>query len=124
MRHRRVPRRADARKLREMSLKWDFSTLADQLGAVLTQAEADLRLEQAVYGLDAKDELTLHALLEGGLRQWYEVAREVHYPSTVGRKLTHRPRCDLVLTTKGRPLRLDSTPATLFDSPDQCEPCD
>src|SRR5829696_8704219 len=30
-----------------VSLKWDFSTLADHLGHVLTQAEADLRLEQA-----------------------------------------------------------------------------
>jgi len=107
-----------------VSLRWDFSTLADRLGAILSQAEADLRLEQAVYGLDAKDELTLHALLQGGLRQWYEVAREVHYPSTVGRKLTHRPRCDLVLTAKGKPLRLDSAPPTLFDPPNLCDPCD
>ena len=107
-----------------VSLKWDFSTLADHLGQVLTQAEADLRLEQAVYGLDAQDEVTLHALLGEGLRRFYDVAREVHYPSTVGRKLTHRQRCDLVLSPKGRPLRLDSTPPTLFDSADQCEPAD
>ncbi|MEA2734324.1 MAG: hypothetical protein QOE14_775 [Humisphaera sp.] len=107
-----------------MSLKWDFSTLADHLGQVLSQAEADLRLEQAVYGLDAKDELTLHALLADGLRQFYDVAREVHYPSTSGRKLMHRQRCDLVLAPKRRPLRLDSTPPTLFDAPNQCEPTD
>ena len=107
-----------------MSLKWDFSTLADRLEQVVARAEADLRLEQAVYGLDAKDELTLHAMLADGLRAFYEVAREVHYPSSVGRKLTHRQRCDLVLTPKGRPLRLDSAPPTLFDSADQCEPAD
>ena len=107
-----------------MSLKWDFSTLADHLGQVLTRAEADLRLEQAVYGLDARDEVTLHALLAEGLRAYYDVAREVHYPSSVGRKLTHRQRCDLVLSPKGRPLRLDSTPPTLFDAPNQCEPAD
>lgn len=107
-----------------MSLKWDFSTLADHFEQVLAQAEADLRLEQAVYGLDSKDELTLHALLADGLRAFYDVAREVHYPSSVGRKLTHRQRCDLVLTPKGRPLRLDSAPPTLFDSPDACEPAD
>jgi hypothetical protein len=105
-------------------LQWDFSTLADHLAAILSQAEADLRLEQAVYGLDAKDELALHTLLAEGLRCYYHVAREVHYPSTVGRKLTHRPRCDLVLSPHGRALRLDSAPATLFDPPDLCEPAD
>jgi hypothetical protein len=107
-----------------VSLKWDFSTVADHLGQVLGRAEADLRLEQAVYGLDAKDELTLHALLAEGLRAHYEVAREVHYPSSVGRKLTHRQRCDLVLSPRGRPLRLDSAPPSLFDPPAPCEPAD
>lgn len=100
-----------------MSLKWDFSTLADHLGGVLQRAEDELRLEQAVYGLDAKDERDLHALLADGLAQHYEVAREVHYPSSWGRKLTHRQRCDLVLSAKGCPLRLDHAPPTLFDAP-------
>src|SRR6478736_2432739 len=101
-----------------MSLVWDFSTVADHLGEILASAEADLRLEQAVYGLDAKAELEIHQLLATGLARHYDVAREVHYPSTVGRKLTHRPRCDLVLSPKGKPLKLDSKPATLFDPPD------
>ena len=95
---------------------FDFSTLADRLGAALDRAEADLRLEQAVYGLDARDEKAMQWLLAEALRAHYEVAREVHYPSTVGRKLTHRQRCDLVLTTKGKPLRLDRSPPTLFDA--------
>ena len=95
---------------------FDFSTLADQLGAALDRAEADLRLEQAVYGLDASDEKAMQSLLAETLRAHYEVAREVHYPSTVGRKLTHRQRCDLVLTPKGKPLRLDRSPPTLFDA--------
>jgi hypothetical protein len=101
-----------------MSLRWDFSTLADHFGAVIERAEADLRLEQAVYGLDSRDEREMQQLLADGMRQHYEVAREVHYPSTVGRKLTHRQRCDLVLSPKGKPLKLDSKPATLFDPPD------
>ena len=46
-----------------MSLRWDFCTLADQLGKIIEQSEADLRLEQAVYGLDAKDERELQELL-------------------------------------------------------------
>lgn len=42
----------------------------------------------------------------------------------MGKRLTHRQRCDLVLTPKGRPLRLDSKPATLFDPPDEAGPAD
>jgi hypothetical protein len=105
-----------------MTLHWDFATLADQLGAVVNQIEADLRLEQAVYGLDARTELQLQELLAAGLAKHYEVAREVHYPSTLGKKLSHRQRCDLVLTPKGRPLKIDSAPVTLFDAPDLATP--
>jgi hypothetical protein len=107
-----------------VGLQWDFSTLADNLQHVLSRHEDDLRVEQAVYGIDSKDELSLHGLLADGLRQFYEVAREVHYPGSAGRKLTHRQRCDLVLSPRGRPLRLDSKPPTLFDAPDPCEPGD
>ncbi len=107
-----------------MPLNWDFSTIADHLGAVLQTAEDDLRLEQAVYGLDAKDERALHALLAAGLKPSHEVAVEVHYPSSWGRKLTHRQRCDIVLSPKGRPLRLDHAPPTLFDSPNQSTAAD
>src|SRR4051812_2191249 len=107
-----------------MSLLWDFSTVADHVGQTLQSAESDLRLEQAVYGLDTRDEKGLQTILTDGLRRHYEVVREVHYPSTVGRKLTHRPRCDLVLTPKGRPLRLDREAPTLFDPTDQAEPKD
>jgi hypothetical protein len=102
-----------------MSLLYDFSTLADQLGESIARIEADLRLEQAVYGLDAKDERAIQALLAESLQQHYEVVREVHYPSTAGKKRTHRPRCDLVLTPLGRPLKLDFAPTTLFDAPNQ-----
>ena len=93
----------------------DFFTLADRLGQIIAAAEANLRLEQAVYGLDTQDEKQLQTLLSNGLGEWHEVAREVHYPSSVGNKLTHRWRCDLVLTEKGRPLKLDSELPTLFD---------
>jgi hypothetical protein len=77
-------------------------------------------LEQAVYGLDAKDEKLIQSMLAEKLTQHHSVAREVHYPSSVGKKLTHRQRCDIVLTPQSRPLKLDSTPATLFDAPDLC----
>jgi hypothetical protein len=108
-----------------MSLKWDFCTLADELGRSVRQAEDELRLEQAVYGLDARDERLLQALLAARLGGAYEVAREVHYPSSKGKKLTHRMRCDLVLAPKGQPPRLDTSgPPGLFDPPNLCEPAD
>jgi hypothetical protein len=106
----------------ELKAVWDFSTLADRLGDAISQAEADLRLEQAVYGLDSRDEPAIQELLRAGLARHYEVAREVHYPSTAGRRLTHRQRCDLALTPRGRPLRLDSAPPSLFDPKDLASP--
>src|SRR5262245_15759258 len=94
---------------------WDFSMLADNLAVAVGRAEAALCLEQAVRGLDTHDELEIQEFLASGVRDEYEVAREVHYPSSAGNKLTHRMRCDLVLTPKGRSLRLDRAPPTLFD---------
>lgn len=95
--------------------------MADHIGQVLSAAEAEVRLEQAVYGLDTKDERALQEVLALGLAKFYSVAREVHYPSTVGKKLTHRQRCDLVLSPLGKPLKLDRAAPTLFDPPDQCD---
>src|SRR6478752_7578421 len=100
---------------------WDFSTVADHVSAVLGEAEAALRLEQAVYGLDAKDERAIQVLLSEGLVNFYEVAREAHYPSSKGKKKSHRMRCDLVLSPKGRPVKLDTAADTLFDPPNRCE---
>jgi hypothetical protein len=114
--------RVDVISCSGVSLRWDFSTLADQLGAIIQHAENDLRLEQAVYGLDARDEMQIQELLAEGLKAHYEVAREVHYPSSAGNKLTHRQRCDIVLSKQGRPLRLDRAPPTLFDAPDLAGP--
>jgi hypothetical protein len=105
-------------------VKWDWFQVVEKIAGVLADAEAALRLEQAVYGLDAREEREIQALLADGLVQSYDVAREVHYPSSAGKKLSHRMRCDLVLTPKGRPLRLDSRPAGLFDPVDACPPGD
>ena len=83
-----------------------------------------MRLEQAVYGLDSKAELELHALMAKRLETHYGVHREVHYPSSKRARLTHRQRCDLVLTPCGLPLRLDSKPPSLFDPPKFCQPAE
>jgi hypothetical protein len=107
-----------------MALLWDFSTVADHVGQALQAAESDLRLEQAVYGLDTRDERAFQELLSNRLKTNYEVAREVHYPSSAGKKLSHRQRCDLVLSPKGKPLRLDARPPSLFDPQNPCDPKD
>ena len=92
--------------------------LADHVARALADREAALRLEQAVYGLDALDELSLQAVVAAGLSTAFHVEREVHYPSSFGRKLTHRRRCDLALAPLGRPLRLDRAEPSLFDAPE------
>ena len=103
-------------------MRYDLSTVADHLGEALKLAEAQVQLEQAVYGLDARDELALQELLALHLQNYYEVTREVHYPSSAGAKRTHRMRCDIVLTPKNCPLKLDFLPATLFDNKQECPP--
>ncbi|MGD0541466.1 MAG: hypothetical protein ABSB33_08105 [Tepidisphaeraceae bacterium] len=105
-----------------MALSWDLVELIDRLHELFLSAENELRAEQAVRGLDVRDERALQALLAEKLGALYSVAREVHYPSTVGRKLTHRQRCDVVLTPLGRPLRLDRSVPTLFDPPEMASP--
>ena len=50
-----------------MTLIWDFALLADRLGGVVDRAEAESRLEQAVYGLDARTEVQLQQMLADGL---------------------------------------------------------
>ncbi len=102
--------------------QFDLLALADQLEQIIQQREAELRLEQAVYGLDALSEVKLQELLATGLSRHWSVAREVHYPSSAGRRLTHRARCDLVLTPAGRPLQTDARPPDLFSPPDLAEP--
>ncbi len=107
-----------------MPLRYDLATLADQLARVIEASEADLRLDQAVYGLDSRSEIQLQDILAQGLATHHDIAREVCYPASAGAKKSHRMRCDIVLTPKGRPLRLDTAPPTLFDPANACEPAD
>lgn len=101
---------------------YDLSTVTDHLGDALRRAEEALRLEQSVYGLDSRDEIQVQTVLAEDLARHWEVAREVHYPSSAGVKRTHRMRCDLVISPKGSPLKLDIAPPSLFDPPSQCDP--
>jgi hypothetical protein len=102
------------------ALMWWAGDVADALHHGLARANAELSREQAVYGLDALDELGLHPVLEQVLREsGYGVHREKRYPADrVKRAESHGERCDFVLTPDGRELHEPDKAGTLFDAPD------
>lgn len=76
--------------------------LVDVAAAALSQREAELRLEQAVRGLDALEELEFHPLLSAAFSAaGLGVVREAVYPAEVASRArprrSERRRCDLVL---------------------------
>ena len=96
--------------------QWSVADIADVLEAGFLSAEAGLRREQAVRGLDARSEVELHPLLQ----EIFEAAsigatREVRYPAeSRRRRQTEGRRCDLVLTPDGKPLVEPQQKQTLF----------
>lgn len=90
--------------------------IADTAARTIEAAEARLRLENAVAGLDALDELALHAELAAGFcAAGLGVGREQPFPTSPKRRprRSERERCDLVLLpsaglTLGDPIRTRS----------------
>lgn len=79
---------------------WSDAQLCHAAAAALGAEDAALRAEQAVYGLDALDEIALHPVLARGLAaEGFLVVREHPYPGEVSRRpgKRERERCDLVL---------------------------
>jgi hypothetical protein len=99
--------------------RWCVASLADALEAGLLREEKRLHAEQAVWGLDARDEVTLHEQLAADLAAaGHGVHREVRYPAARDRrKQSEGDRCDLVLTPDHRPLQIPEADATLFADP-------
>ena len=98
-----------------------IADIADAIEAGLKRKCEQLHAEQAVYGLDALDELQLHPVLEQSLRAGgFGAHREQRYPGDRHkRSLGEGERCDFVLTpAPGRPLVQEESCGTLFDSPD------
>lgn len=96
---------------------WDVCEILDAVTGGLIRAIRAYEQEQAVYGIDALDELRLHPLIrrslcEGGFGVW----PEQRYPSERGprRSKSEGKRCDLVLTPDGLPLIDPDAEATLF----------
>ncbi len=96
--------------------QWSVADIADVLEAGFLSAEAELRREQAVQGLDARSEVELHPLLQEILEAAsIGATREVRYPSeSRRRRQTEGRRCDLVLTPDGNPLVEPQQKQTLF----------
>lgn len=94
--------------------------IADAVEVGLQSKLAQLDLEQAVYSLDAMDEVALHPVLAQALQEvGYGVYREQRYPADrIRRKVSEGERCDFVLTPDGRPLKQPDVAGTLFDPPD------
>jgi hypothetical protein len=105
---------------------WSISQVADALAEGLARQEAQLRREQAVYGLDNLDEVGLHPLLAQALSQaGFGAFAECRYPAARGRRRkSEGDRCDLVVTPEGRRLREPDAEATLFDRPDAVDLAD
>jgi hypothetical protein len=102
---------------------WSIPDIVDAVAAGLRHEEQRLAEEQAVYGLDALDELGLHPLLAQSLqRAGLGVYREERYPAhRRTSKAGEGERCDLVLTPARRPLTCPEEPPTLFDDADAVE---
>lgn len=99
---------------------WSIPDIVESVAAGLrAAAEAD-DLEQAVYSIDALDELRLHPLIHQSLRDaGFGVYAELRYPSDrTSRRKSLGKRCDVVLTPDARALSEPDAEATLFAEPD------
>ena len=104
-------------------MRISIADIADAIETGLRARCAQIDLEQAVYGLDALDELALHPVIADALRSWegggFGVQREQRYPGDrMRRRFSEGERCDFVLTPDGRELVKEDARGTLFDSPD------
>lgn len=80
---------------------WTADDLTSLIAAEIGRTDAALTHEQAVYGLDALDELALHAVVARGLEAaGFGVFREQHLPGAMNPLVrdSARERCDIVLT--------------------------
>ncbi|MDC0722294.1 hypothetical protein [Nannocystis bainbridge] len=105
------------------AIDWRWDDLADALVAGLGAASAEVELEQAVRGLDARSELELHPVLREGLRgAGYGVTAEVRFPrDRILRRRSEGVRCDMVVTPGGRPLVDPAAQVGLFAPTDAVE---
>ena len=113
-------------------IRWSTADLADAIASGLEARAREADLQQAVYGIDVLDELGLHPLVQGALRDsGLGVWPEQRYPSDQARnRKSEGKRCDIVLTapvTLGAaplPLRDPDIAGTLFENQPAVDPRD
>ena len=105
-------------------MPWSTADIADAIESGLKCCAEEADLEQAVYGIDALDELGLHPLIERSLSDnGFGVWREQRYPDDRHKaKRSEGQRCDIVLTPNGLPLRDPLIKGTLFDDAPATDP--
>lgn len=88
---------------------WDTRFITGSLAAGLRVESDRLDAEQAVRGIDALDELSIHALLRDGLTgAGLGVLAEQRFPAGAARKRrSEGERCDLVVTPSAGDLLVD-----------------
>ncbi|HJO15440.1 MAG TPA: hypothetical protein QF800_00980 [Phycisphaerales bacterium] len=102
------------------STRWCVDDIADAIAVGLQdRVDAD-RAAQAVKGVDALDEVSLHPLLATSLESaGFGVHREQRYIEHRRRRSRAQGRrCDVVLTPDARPLQDPQAAATLFEDPE------
>ena len=82
---------------------WNPDSICELARRALQEREQELRIEQAVAGLDSLEELALHAVLRRGLSPMGTVLSEVPFPGDRASRaqFRDRERCDLVLLPDG-----------------------
>ncbi|MCK4872547.1 MAG: hypothetical protein KAS72_07460 [Phycisphaerales bacterium] len=103
----------------DASVMWSIADIADALEAGLVERTKRLDEEQAVLGIDALDEISLHPILHHALRAaGYGIHPEERYPrDRIRRNRSEGERCDIVLTPDERILEVPEAEATLFAPP-------
>jgi len=93
--------------------------MIDAVAQGLTKQAALCDAEQAVRGIDALDEVSLHPLLHQAFRnKGFGVYPEERFPADRLKKNRNEgKRCDIVLTPQNRPLAQPDHENTLFDPP-------
>lgn len=105
---------------------WNHRLIAETVSQGLCRQARQEDAEQAVYGLDALDELGLHPRIHRALREaGWGVLTEQPYPSDrlVHSRKSQAQRCDVVLTpAPGLALRDPQARGTLFAHTDSIDP--
>jgi hypothetical protein len=105
-------------------MRWNVSDIVDAVATALRKRAAADDREQAVYSIDALDELRLHPIIQQGLREtglgvWPEQRYPSQRSSSGRKKKSEGKRCDVVLTHSDVTELVDpDAEATLFSPPD------